>query len=360
MTSIDTHRGSHLPLALALLYAAAIAFASLQPFSGWIPPLRDTPFWLFATSRTTRFDTIANFATYVPLGLFVSLVPRRPRLATCLALAFVAGAALSFVLETLQWFMPPRSANWIDFAANTLGALLGGVLGATFARSPLRAWLRLLRERLVIPGVLGDVGIALLALWLVAQVNPAIAPFALTFDPDPLKLQANAARANDLAATLIEAAQSAFQLAGVGLFVSLLVRDRRYAAGAVLLLVGTAMFAKGLAAQMLLKPEVFESWLSLGAVLGLGAGALLLAGALMLPRPMQVAGCAIALLTSLLTPLLTPDLMFAAPPLTIFNWRYGHLLNFNGLTRIVLVGWPLAAAVWLFALAGRPHWGQAV
>lgn len=360
MTSIGTHRGSHLPLALALLYAAAIAFASLQPFSGWIPPLPDTPFWLFAPSRTSRFDTIANFATYVPLGLFVALLPARVRLAGCMLVAVAAGALLSFALETLQWFMPPRNANRIDFAANSLGALLGGIVGASFARSPLRGWLRLLRERFAIPGALGDVGIALLVLWLVAQINPAIAPFALTFDPDPLALHRGAAQEYDLAATLIEAAQSAFQLVGVGLFVSLLVRDRRYAAGAVLLLVGAAMFAKGLAAQMLLKPEVFGSWLTSGAMLGLGAGALLLVLALMLPRPMQVAGCAIALLTSLLTPLLTPDLMFAAPPLTIFNWRYGHLLNFNGLTRIVLVGWPLAAAAWLFALAGRPGWGQAV
>lgn len=360
MNAIATQRSSHLPLALALLYAAAIAFASLQPFSGWIPPLPDTPFWLFAPSRSSRFDTIANIATYVPLGLFVSLVPLRTRFVGCLLLALAAGALLSFVLETLQWSMPPRSASWIDFAANSLGAFAGGMLGAGLARSPLRGWLRTARERLVIPGVLGDVGIALLALWLVAQINPAIAPFALTFDPDPLNLKLGAAREHDFAATLIEAAQSAFQLVGVGLFTSLLVRDRRYAAAAVLLLVGAAMFAKGLAAQMLLKPEVFESWLTSGAMLGLGAGALLLVLALLLPRPMQVAGCAVALLTSLLTPLLTPDLMFAAPPLTIFNWRYGHLLNFNGLTRIVLVGWPLVAAVWLFALAGRPKWGQAV
>jgi hypothetical protein len=45
-------------------------------------------------------------------------------------------------------------------------------------------------------------------------------------------------------------------------------------------------------------------------------------------------------------------------PLTLFNWRYGHLLNFNGLTQSVLLAWPIAAAAWLFALAGRPDWGQ--
>ena len=129
---------------------------------------------------------------------------------------------------------------------------------------------------------------------------------------------------------------------GVGLFVALLVRERRFASGAALLLVGLALLLKGGAAMLLLKPAVFVSWLSPGVLLGVAAGALLLLPATLLPRPAQVAVCAVALLSSLLVPLLAPDLMFASPPLTLFNWRYGHLLNFNGLTRIVLVAWPLA------------------
>ena len=40
----------------------------------------------------------------------------------------------------------------------------------------------------------------------------------------------------------------------------------------------------------------------------------------------------------------SPDVLQRAAPLTLFNWRYGHLLNFNGLTRSVLLAWPLAAA----------------
>jgi hypothetical protein len=163
----------------------------------------------------------------------------------------------------------------------------------------------------------------------------------------------------DLAATLIEAAQSAFQVLGVGLFAALLVRERELAGGAVLLVVGLALLVKGVAAALLLKPDAIDTWLSPGVLLGVAAGALLLLPAILLPRAVQVALCAIALLSSLLTPLLTPDVLFAAPPLTIFSWRFGHLLSFNGLTRIVLAGWPLAAFAWLFALAGRPGWGAA-
>jgi hypothetical protein len=34
-------------------------------------------------------------------------------------------------------------------------------------------------------------------------------------------------------------------------------------------------------------------------------------------------------------------------------------LNWNGLTHVALLAWPLLAAAWLFALAGRPAWGRA-
>jgi VanZ family protein len=354
-------RPSRLAHALALLYAIAIAYASLQPFGDWMAPLPDTPFWPFAPwpLRATRFDVVANVLAYIPLGLFVALIPRRLTTTGAMSVAVIAGAALSFAMESGQWFLPPRYANLVDFLANSAGALVGGLLGALFSRSPLRGALREARQRLILPGTIGDVGMALLAMWLVAQLNPAIPPFATTFESDPLDSAASLPMQHDVAATLIEGAQSAFQLLGVGLFVALLVRERRFAGGAVLVLVGTALFIKGLAAWLLLKPAVFVAWLSPGALLGVAAGALLLLPANLLPRPAQVAICAIALLSSLLTPLLAPDLMFAAPPLTLYSWRYGHLLNFNGLTRIVLVLWPLAASGWLFVLAGRPAWGHA-
>ena len=351
---------SRLPHVLAALYACAILYASLQPFGDWLAPLPGTPFWLFGANpaRVPRADIVANALSYVPFGFLAALLQRDASLARRWINAVLAGAALSFAMETLQWYLPPRHANAIDLLANVAGTLAGGALGALYAGSPLRASARDARHRLALPDTIGDVGLALVAVWLVAQFNPAIPPFALTFDPDPVAILRATPVVEDVAATLIEAAQSAFQLLGIGLFAALLVRDRSYAGGAVLLLVGMALMLKGGAATLLLKPAAMHSWLSPGILLGVAAGALLLLPAVMLPRPVQVAMCAVALLSSLLTPLLTPDLLFAAPPLTLFNWRFGHLLSFNGLTRIVLVGWPLAAAAWLFALAGRPGWGH--
>jgi VanZ family protein len=354
-------RVSHLPHAMAAMYALAIAYASLQPFGEWMAPLPGTPFWAFTpwSMRATRFDIVANVLAYLPLGFFVALLPPRATPALRAAIAALAGAVLSAAMETLQWFLPARSASTTDLVANAAGALAGGLAGAFYAQSRLRGAMRRVRGRAVLPGTTGDVGLALLAVWLVAQTNPAIAPFALTFDPAPIPLSDPDAAAVDTAAVLIEAAESAFQLVGVGLFAALLARDRRYAGGAVLLAVGAALLIKGIAAFLLLKPAVFESWLSYGVLLGIAAGALLLLPAILLPRPAQVTICAIALLSSLLAPVFIPEVLQAAAPVTLFNWRYGHLLNFNGLTRSILVAWPLAAALWLFALAGQPGWGLA-
>jgi VanZ family protein len=352
-----------LPHALALLYGLAIVFASLQPFSPWIVPEPDTRFWPFAPwpLRWTKFDVIANVIAYVPFGVFVALAPRRatPRART--ALAFAAGLTLSFALETLQMFLPPRDASLVDLAANTCGALVGGFAAARLVRAErVRNALSEARHRIFLPGKLGDFGLALLVVWLVAQINPGIPMFAVTFDVEPAQGGAVvlAAAAPDTAAKLIEAAESALQLLGVGLFLTLLLRQRRFTGGALLLLIGGALLAKGVAAVLVLKPAVWEAWLKPGISIGMAGGILILLFTVFLPRAVQVATCAIALLASLLLPLLAVDVPTARAPLTLFSWRYGHLLNFNGLTQSVLLVWPIAAAAWLFALAGRPAWGE--
>jgi VanZ family protein len=355
---------SLLPHYLAALCALAIAYASLQPFAPWIAPEPGTRFFLFAPwpARWARFDFVANMLAYLPFGFFVALVPRRRPLAGRLSVAIAAGAALSFAMETAQMFTPPRDASVVDLVANTAGALAGGALAAAVAQSP-RAWRTLghVREQWFLPGRAGDLGIALLAIWLTVQVNPGIPLFAIMYDPTPQlgPVAAHVASPPDLAATLVEAAHSAFQLLGVGLFLALLLRERRFVGGAVFVLIGLALLVKGIAAATLLKPDAWGHWLSPGVSTGVGAGALALLVAIWLPRPVQVALAAVALLSSLMATLLAPDLVFARAPLSLFSWSYGHLLNFNGLTHTVLLAWPLVASAFLFALAGRPRWGEA-
>ena len=381
---------SLLPHYLALIYGLAIAYASLQPFAPWLPPEPGTPFFLFAAwpPRWTRADVIVNLLAYVPFGFFIALAASgRPEIAADgrssptsgghsetatrdrstiarLGIAFAAGLLLSFAAEWLQMFLPSRVASVADLVSNTAGAVLGAALALAVDRFPAsRNAFTAARESWFLPGKVGDVGLALLAIWLTVQVNPGIPLFATTFGADSTWLAMHAGNATpapaDLAATLVEAAASALQLLGVGLFVALLLRHRRHVGGALLALIVSAFVIKAVAAAMLLKPAAWAHWLSPAVSNGVAVGALLLLAAIWLPRAAQVTIAAVALLGSVLTPLLTPDLLFARAPLSEFNWSYGQLMNFNGLTQAVLLVWPVAASALLFALAGRPGWGVA-
>lgn len=345
---------TRLPQYLALLYGLMIVYASLEPFSGWMAPLPDTPFFLFESwpQYFTRFDIVVNVLAYAPFGFLVALIGTRRRPAARLATAIGAGALFSFAMESTQMFLPTRDASNVDLLSNSLGATLGGLAALAFNRAPdLRRRIAEWRYRTFLGGRSGDLGLALLGVWLLSQVNPGIPLFAATFDPS-LELT------RDLAGTLLQAAQSAFNVIGAGLFLALLLRQRRTLGAAVLALVGIALALKGVAAALLLKSAAWVYWLEPGTSLGVAAGALVMMLAIWLPRAVRTTLCAIALLSSLVAPLLAPDLWRARAPLALFDWPYGHLLNFNRLTHAVLVIWPVLASAYLLWLAGQPGWGQ--
>jgi VanZ family protein len=346
-------QGTRLPQYLAGLYGLMIVYASLQPFSDWMAPIPGTAFFLFApgTLRFTRFDVAINIVAYVPFGFLVALIGRDRQTRTRLATAIGGAALLSFAMECAQMFLPTRDASVVDLVSNTLGAALGGLAALAFNRAPgVRRAIGRWRYRTFLGGRSGDVGLALLCVWLLSQVNPGIPLFAATFDP-ALELTP------DLAATLLQSAESAFNVIGVGLFLALLLRQRYNFGVAVLMLIGVALTLKVAAAALLLRSAVWESWIKPGVSLGMAAGALALLFAMWLPRPARTTMCAVALLSSLVAPLLAPDMWQARAPLALFDWPYGQLLNFNGLTHAVLVIWPLAASAYLLWLAGQPGWG---
>ena len=345
---------THLPQYFAMLYGAMIVCASLEPFSAWMAPIPGTPFFLFAPwpPRYTRYDVVINVLAYLPFGLAVALAGERVATPMRFVTGTAGGALLSLGMESAQMLLPTRDASAVDLLSNSAGAALGALIasifnGVTGLRNGVRAW----RKRAFLEGRGGDLGLALLGIWLLAQVNPGIPLFAATFDPS-LELT------SDLAGTLLQAAQSAFNVVGVGLFLALLVRQRQYLGWAVLLLIGSALVLKGGAASLLLRQAVLETWLKPGVFIGIVVGAIALLMAIWLPRPMRTTLCAIALLSSLVAPLLAPDMWQARAPIALFDWPYGQLLNFNRLTHGVLVVWPILASVYLLWLAGQPGWGH--
>jgi hypothetical protein len=270
---------------------------------------------------------------------------------------------MSFAMESLQMYIPPRIASPYDLAANAVGALLGGIVATALAGSAAsRRALSRARARLFLSGHLGDVGVALLLLWLVAQMNPGIPLFAVTFDTETAAAAGAAAATvpvpEDAASVFVIAAGSALQVLGVGLFAALLLRRRRDVGAVVLALIVVALLLKGIAAAVMLRPTIWRAWVRPGIVIGIVVGAILLRIAVLLPRPVQVAACAIALLSALGAPVLAPETLAGRAPIALFDWRYGQLLNYNALTRAALLVWPILTAAWLFALAGRPAWGK--
>ncbi len=345
---------SRLPQYLALFYGLMIVYASLEPFSGWMMPLPGTAYFLFSPekARFTRFDVVINLVAYAPFGFLLALIGDLRSAAARFASGAGIGALLSLAVESIQMFLPTRDASVVDLASNTVGAALGALAGLAFDGVPgFRARIRRWRHRVFMSDRSGDLGLALLGIWLLSQMNPAIPLFAATFDPS-LEL------ARDFPGTLLQAAQSAFNVLGVGLFLALLLRRRHDFGIAVLILIAWALMLKAAAATLLLKSAAWETWLQPGVSLGVAVGAVALLAAAWLPRPARTTVCAIALLSSLIAPLLAPDLWHVRAPLALFYWPYGQLLNFNGLTHAVLIVWPLFASVYLFWLAGKPGWGS--
>ena len=364
--STDSRRRTRLPHVLAALYGLAIVYASLEPFHPWLTPPPNTPFFLFTTSvRMPRVDVALNVLAYVPFGLFVALTQGGHAPARRIGWTIAVGATMSFAMESLQMYIPPRVASPLDLVANVAGAAIGAVVGTVLARNhAARETIYRARSRLFLPGHLGDVGLALMLLWLVAQTNPGMPLFSVTFDESPATIAAIAAPARDAAPpkdnadSVVQVAATAFQVLGVGLFAALLMRQRRGTGTIVAALILAALLTKSIAAAVMLKPMVWTGWVKPGTLVGIALGAVALRAALVLPRPAQVAACAIALLSSLGAPVLAPESLAARAPAGIFDWPFGQLMNYNGLTRAALLVWPVLTAAWLFALAGRPAWGK--
>ena len=133
----STRLRTRLPHVLATLYGLAIVYASLEPFHPWLPPPPQTPFFLLgvASERWVRYDTLLNVLAYAPLGFFVALLRRGVAPSRRMADSIVIGTAMSFAMESLQMYIPPRVASPFDLAANAVGALLGGLLATALARS---------------------------------------------------------------------------------------------------------------------------------------------------------------------------------------------------------------------------------
>lgn len=170
---------------LAWIWVALTVYASLHPFSGWqLPPAWDATtlrgmLHLPVPRRAIRFDVIANFLAYIPLGALLTLGRLRhgSRVPVALLLATAAGAALSYAVECLQHWLPMRYPSLYDWLLNSAGTLVGGLLALVAQAAGLLRWWQHRRERWFVPEV--ATGMSLLLSWPAALLFPPPLPLGL-------------------------------------------------------------------------------------------------------------------------------------------------------------------------------------
>lgn len=339
---------SALPRTLALAYGLLVAYACLNPFSGWRDP--GLPVLDFLTAPWPRYytglDLSLNLLGFIPLGFVLApALPRRLAPLSAALLATLLAGSLSLGLELLQNFLPSRVASNVDLGCNTLGALLGAMAGAWRGdalfdrRGGLHRW----RQGRVLSGPVGDLGLVLMGLWILTQISPVgplfgtgdlrelLALPSLPFDPQRFMR--------------LEAGVTAASLMATGLLARQLMRETRpLAVGAVVL---AGMAAKALATASFFTPGDPLQWASPGAQMGLLAGAPLLLAALYLPSDLRQGLASLTLLAATALSNLLPENPYLGSAQLV---REGHFLNFHGLTQLLSALWPFLALAQLSAL----------
>lgn len=337
----DTIR-THLRIYLSVGYALFIAYVSLSPFSGWqeqglyfIDVLTAPP-----AQTYTWFDFSLNCFSYIPFGFLLAYMLQNRRPAShVMILATLTGLALSLAMEYAQMYLPTRVSSNSDLLSNSIGALCGAVFALIIAEyawfSRVEDW----HEKWFKRGKISDFGLALLALWIFAQINPSLPMLGSVFVSEVARWPFDIVPASPF--NWLECAVVALNLLLLGILLSTLLRERRHTISALLLVLCAVTLIKFSAAALLLKSWALLLWLNSEAVLGIIIGLLLLIAAMRLLRIWLLVVGALAAIAylGLVQGLLLDSTPSAA--MRLYYWRYLHMLNYNGLSQLALVLFPL-------------------
>lgn len=330
-------------------YALLIVYASLSPFSGWreqgleFSEIMAAQLW----RHYTLPDVLANVLAYIPLGLLaaLSLYGRLGRVKSSL-LAIAASCCLSAAMEYTQMYLPSRNSANLDVLANATGALIGALTAAWLAPSPWFGRLGQLRQKLFRFDEDADFGMALFILWMFAQINPALPMLGNIFVSDSVRQPFQAVIAPPF--NWLSSFSVMLNMLMLGCLLITLMRHRRHAVNALMLVVAGVAFLKFIAAALLLKSWALLLWLTSEAMLGVIAGLILLAISARLHRRRVYQFAAVSAVAYLITVFSVPE--GGAPPanLRLYHWHEGHLLTYNGLSYHILLLFPLLLLAFLW------------
>lgn len=125
---------------LLLLALSGILFLTLYPFRFSYPPTKllpgASPFLLGTTDKGGGpEDVLLNILLFVPFGFALGAKLRRRGKAwwSALAWAWLSGAIVSYTIEFLQLYIPPRDSGWEDVVTNSTGSLVGCAMAILLA-----------------------------------------------------------------------------------------------------------------------------------------------------------------------------------------------------------------------------------
>jgi VanZ family protein len=327
---------------LAAWYVLFIVYGSLSPFTGWQDQGLDFLAVLTAplAQTYTWFDTVINLLAYFPFGLLLGLT-LRAHMGTgwSLLLTTLGGIALSAAMEYTQMYLPSRVSSNLDLFTNSISTLAGALLAISIAP---RAWfaLHLTRWRMRFFHTHGsrDFGLALVALWMFAQINPSLPMLGNVFISEVARPLFEVV--HNAPFSWLECMAVTLNLLMLGMLLLTLLRQRRHAVSALLLVLSLVALAKFAAAAVLLKSWALLLWLNSEAMLGIFTGALLLVAASWLPRTRLVWIAALTSLAYLVLAHWVLDIGSPSAAMRLYHWHYGHLLNYNGLSQTIALAFP--------------------
>lgn len=365
---------------LALAYAALVVYASLYPFEGWrwldgadFADLVMLPWGPWGTD----FDSWSNLLGYIPLGLLLAIACLRSGSSLRLAVlvAMFVPSALSYGLEMAQSTLPTRHPSLKDWALNTAGATLGGLLALAMHHLGLVDRWHALRQLWFEPDSEG--ALALLALWPVGLLFPAPAPLGLgqvgggrlqemlhewlgalpwsTVHESAREVLAAPAAAQAVAAATPVVGLSPLSellIVSLGLLAPCVVAFSVVAPGwrrLALAFGALTLAALGMTLSTLLNfgPRHALAWITpwAGPAVGLAALAVLVLAPL--PRAL-VLGVGLMVLTGLVVAVgqAPADPYFSQ---SLQAWEQGRFVRFHGLAQWVGWLWPYAAIAWMLS-----------
>ncbi len=328
----------------SLSYALLIIYVSLNPFDFDFNNGISAGAWLDAPLPRfiTLFDVAVNILAYIPLGfLLVFATYPRWRNFVALGIAFIFSAVLAFSVESLQTWLPTRIPSQMDWWANVLGGILGGLLAIPLGPQ----WLSgsALRKRFDGWFGLNWVACGLFLLFPWSQIYPQSSWLGAGVWGHAIF------GSIDWGTTVInqvfqETVITALCWLGAALLLSLGMRAKAPQWHILIGLLCSTVLIKTLFTALQFGLEFSLLWLTTGAIWGMIIASVILYWTLKLSSAIKFWVALFCLLTATAAINFLPDNPYFI--LILRHWYQGRLLHFNELMQWVSVAWLPLAIFW--------------